>query len=103
MEVHRTKTGRGHAGPSGRSLRGWGSTHVEQGFLAGVYNSRGATLRDPSEGGASERALAERYEGFAAAIRATYPRTAGMLREIGALYRRDASLEDFDSEMGEEL
>ena len=48
-------------------------------------------------------ALAERYEGFAAAIRAAYPRTAGMLRDIGALYRRDASREDFESEMVEAL
>ena len=89
--------------PIRKVIEGLGSTHVEQGFLAGVYNSRGATVRDPSEGGASERALAERYEGLAAAIRAAYPRTAGMLREIGALYRRDALLEDFESEMGEEL
>ena len=80
------------------------STHLEQGFGMGVYNSRGAVIvKDPSAGGASERALAERYEGFAAAIRAAYPRTAGMLRDIGALYRRDASREDFESEMVEAL
>ncbi len=79
------------------------STHLEQGFGMGVYNSRGAVVKDPSVGGASERTLAERYEGFAAAIRAAYPRTAGMLRDIGALYRRDASREDFESEMVEAL
>ena len=77
------------------------STHLEQGFCAGTYNSRGAVMRDPSAGGASERALAERYEGHAAAIRATYPRTAGMLRELAGIYRRDASREDFESEMRE--
>ena len=79
------------------------STHLEQGFGMGVYNSRGAVVKDPSVGGASERTLAERYEGFAAAIRAAYPRTMGMLRDIGALYRRDASREDFESEMVEAL
>ena len=79
------------------------SRHLEQGFCTGVYNSRGVVMRDPSAGGASERALAERYEGFAAAIRAAYTRTAGMLRDIGALYRRDASREDFESEMVEAL
>ena len=79
------------------------SRHLEQGFCTGVYNSRGVVMKDPSAGGASERALAERYEGFAAAIRAAYTRTAGMLRDIGALYRRDASREDFESEMVEAL
>ena len=79
------------------------STHLEQGFGMGVYNSRGAVVKDPSVGGASERMLAERYEGLAAAIRAAYPRTAGMLRDIGALYRRAASREDFESEMVEAL
>ena len=79
------------------------STHLEQGFGMGVYNSRGAVVKDPSVGGASERMLAERYEGLAAAIRAAYPRTAGMLRDIGVLYRRAASREDFESEMVEAL
>ena len=79
------------------------STHLEQGFGMGVYNSRGVVMKDPSVGGASKRALAERYEGFAAAIRAAYRRTAGMLREIGAHYRHDASREDFESEMVEAL
>ena len=79
------------------------SRHLEQGFCRGVYNSCGVVMKDPSAGGASERALAERYEGFAAAIRGACPRTAGMLRDIGALYRRDASREDFESEMVEAM
>ena len=79
------------------------SKDVEIGLGTGVLNSRGVVSKDPSEGGASERALAERYEGYAAAVRASHPRTAGALREIGASYRRDASREDFRSEMWEVL
>ncbi len=80
-----------------------GSTHLETGFCTGVYNSCGAvTVRHPSAGGAPERALAERYEGYATAVRASHPRTAGALRRIGQWYREQASREDFESEMWEE-
>lgn len=79
------------------------STELERGFRAGVHNGRGVVMRDPSAGGASERALAEEYDGFAVAIRAGYPRTARMLRQIADSYRHEASLEDFQSEMVEEL
>ena len=77
------------------------SKDLERGLGAGVMNSRGVVTKDPSTGGASERALAEQYEGYAAAIRASHPRTAGALRRIGQWYRRDGSREDFQSEMME--
>ena len=77
------------------------SKDLETGLRTGVMNSRGVVTKDPSAGGASERALAERYEGYAAAIRASHPRTAGALRRIGQWYRRDGSREDFQSEMME--
>lgn len=76
---------------------------LEIGLGTGVLNSRGVVSKHPSEGGASERALAERYEGYAAAVRASHPRTAGALRRIGQWYRRDGSREDFRVEMWEEL
>ena len=79
------------------------STHLEAGLCTGVYNSRGLVTKDPSEGGASERALAEQYEGYATAVRASHPRTAGALRRIGQWYREEASQEDFESQMWEEL
>lgn len=79
------------------------STHLEQGFCVGVYNGRGVVTKDPSAGGAAERALAEEYDGFAVAVRAGYPRTARMLRQIADSYRHEASLEDFQSELLEEL
>ena len=47
------------------------SKDLEIGLGTGVLNSRGVVSKDPSEGGASERALAERYEGYATAVRAS--------------------------------
>ena len=79
------------------------SKDLEIGLGTGVVNSRGVVTKDPSAGGASERALAERYEGYAAAVRASHPRTAGALRRIGQSYRQDGSREDFRSEMWEVL
>ena len=79
------------------------STDLERGFAMGVFNGRGVVMKDPSSGGAAERALADQYQGFAAAIRSTHPRTARMLREIAKEYRLHASREDFESVMIEEL
>ena len=76
---------------------------VEIGLVTGVLNSRGVVSKHPSEGGVSERALAERYEGYAAAVRASHPRTAGALRRIGQSYRQDGSREDFRAGMWKEL
>lgn len=78
------------------------SKDLEAGLGTGVRDNEGAFgIRNPSAGGASERALAERYEGYAAAVRASHPRTAGVLRGIGRWYRQDASREDFEAEMWE--
>ena len=79
------------------------STDLERGFQMGVHNSRGVVTKDPSAGGAAERALAEQYDGFAVAVRASHPRTAGMLRGLAKSYRHEASMEDFQSEMMEDL
>ena len=79
------------------------SKDLEMSLGTGLVNSRGVLTKHPSEGGASERALAERYEGYAAAVRATHPRTAGALRRIGQSHRENGSREDFRVEMWEEL
>ncbi len=78
------------------------SEDLEQGFEVGVYNNRGVVTRDPLAGGVVERTLAEQYEGFAVAVRMANPRTARMLRKIAKCYRRDASLQDVQSEVMEE-
>lgn len=79
------------------------STDLEEGLRIGVYNSRGVVTRDPTAGGAQERALAEKYEGLSAAVANSHPRTARVLREIAGGYRRDARREDLESEMVEDL
>ena len=79
------------------------SPELERGFRVGVHNGRGVVMKDPSAGGAAERTLAEQYDGFAVAVRAGCPQTARMLRQIADSYRHEASLEDYQSEMVEEL
>ncbi len=50
------------------------------------------------EGGDAERAIAEEYEKYARIVAARWPRTASMLRSLGATYRQDAKREDLESE-----
>jgi len=66
-------------------------------------NSRGVVSKDPSEGGASERALAERYEGYAAGRAHVAPKHGGSPATDRKWYRRDGSREDFRVEMWEEM
>ena len=47
------------------------SPELERGFRVGVRNGRGEVMKAPSAGGAAERTLAERYDGFAVAVRAS--------------------------------
>lgn len=89
-------------GPVRQVIEELASTALERGFGMGVFNGRGVVTKDPSAGGAAERALAEQYDGFAVAARTAHPRTARMLRAIAEQYRLDASREDFESEMVEE-
>jgi len=67
---------------------------LERGFVIGLYNKRGVTSRAITEGGRQEYELANRYERWAEAIEATYPRTAGALRTIAASYREDGRRND---------
>lgn len=79
------------------------SDELEEGFRVGVYNSRGVVTKDPADGGVQERALAGRYEGFAAAVRTRWWRTARLLRRIARHYRDHARHEDHRSELFEDL
>ena len=76
---------------------------LESGFFTGVRNSRGVVTKNVNEGGAQERTLAQRYDGYAAAISMTHPRTARLLRAIADSYRHDGRLEDADGEIDEDL
>jgi transcriptional regulator with XRE-family HTH domain len=70
------------------------NSKIEQGVIIGVHNGRGVTSRGMLDGGQQERALAQRYNGWAEALKFDSPRTSGMLREIARSYETHAR--DFD-------
>lgn len=70
------------------------SKDLESGFNTGVYNRRGVTTRDPSDGGALERTEAARYRASADAVRRTHPRTGAVLDAIADRYEADAARHD---------
>jgi hypothetical protein len=72
---------------------------IERGFIVGQFNQRGVTTRSIGEGGQQERELAANYEGQAAALQFTWPRTASVLRQISSGYVRNAVWEDTESEL----
>jgi hypothetical protein len=67
---------------------------LERGFIIGLFNKRGVTSRGMTEGGNQEYDLANRYEGWAEAVEATHPRTAGALRSVAASYREEGRRND---------
>ena len=74
------------------------SRALEDGFVTGVYNLRGVTVRAPHEGGVQERALAQRYKADAEDLRYDWPRTAGCLDRVASTYEADASHEDLSAD-----
>ena len=70
------------------------NSKIEHGVMIGVHNGRGVTSRGMLDGGQQERALAQRYNGWAEALKFDSPRTSGMLREIARSYETHAR--DFD-------
>lgn len=76
-----------------------GSPELESGVLIGRLNSRGVTSRGAYDGGQQERALAAQYREWSAAVRARWPRTARILRDIASSYDRDAHREDVRAEL----
>lgn len=68
--------------------------HLERGFVIGLHNKRGVTSRGMTDGGAQEFDLAAVYDGQAARIEATHPRTAGALRSVADSYREEGRRND---------
>lgn len=79
------------------------SRDFEYGIEVEVYNSRGGVWRALDDGGASERALAEKYQRYARLIDADYHRTQGVLRRIAVNWERDARREDQLAEIREDF
>jgi len=79
------------------------SPEIERGMAIRVYNSRGVVSKNLREGGAQERELEMRYEGYSAAMADRWPRTAAMLRQVAASYKHDAVRSDADVELRDHL
>lgn len=79
------------------------SDAINRGFMMGVSNGRGVRSRGLLDGGVQERQLAERYKGYADAIRTLWPRTAAVLDKLTVEYLSDAHHEDIGAQLEEDL
>lgn len=68
--------------------------NLENQLAIARLNQRGATIRGAYDGGAQERALAEKYRKGANEIRDEWPRAGRVLDQIVAWYEADARRED---------
>jgi len=64
-----------------------------------LRNNRGVVSRSLFDGGKLERSLAEQYNGWAAQIRAKWPRTAAILRSLAQSYEAQAHDEDVSAHL----
>ena len=74
------------------------SAELEEGIRIELFNSRGVTTRGAFEGGDQERDLAASYAQQARYVAGQWPRTAALLRDLGAGYEREACWHDEDAE-----
>jgi hypothetical protein len=74
-----------------------GSTHLETGIHLGVVNGRGVTSRGVFDGGAQERALAQRYRTWEQGTAGPWRRTNRLLRRLAEYYEREARQEDAEA------
>jgi len=70
------------------------SEALESGFCQEVHNSRGVTVRDPTEGGEQERVLVEQYRHYADLAATKWPRTSAMLRGVAHTFEQEARNHD---------
>ena len=77
------------------------SSDVLNGFLMGVYNSRGAVFH--GRGGDQERELAQKYIDYSQRLAYEYPFTSRTLRKIAEGYESEATWWDDRSEVDDRL
>jgi len=77
-----------------RLLAALRNQEVDDGFLAGVFNSRGVTSRGLHDGGVQERVLVKRYQGWASGMRGSSPYAAALLSSIAERYEEEAKQHD---------
>jgi hypothetical protein len=76
-----------------------GTDEILRGFQIGIFNKRGTYWKSPIEGGAQERALAEKYRIYAQMSEVEWPRVAASLRSVAERYEEDARREDAEVEL----
>jgi hypothetical protein len=74
------------------------SKEVERGMATAKYNSRGIVSKSIDAGGEAEHELAEEFENQAKVFRDRWPRSAAVLDDLAASYRRDARRGDEEAE-----
>lgn len=74
------------------------STDIESGLGTQILNERGVTTRGLLDGGAQERALAEKWRDRAQRIRDGWPRTSAVLDSVATSYEHQAREHDAESE-----
>jgi hypothetical protein len=74
------------------------SDALEDGLRCGRFNQRGATVRDPYDGGTQEATLAAALREDAAKLQPRWERTARILRTMAEGYEADADDYDRDAE-----
>ena len=79
------------------ALEAYESPKLENGFTIGIANLRGTYSKSLGEGGDQERALAEKYEGYAAKCRGLWPRTEAVLMRAAKSYLEQARREDAEA------
>ena len=77
------------------------SEHAREGFIVGVANSRGVGFR--GKGGDQERALAEKYVGYARRLAYDYPFTSSTFIKLAEGYQREAKWWDDREEVDDRL
>lgn len=70
------------------------SEALMRGFEVGIFNKRGVYSKSPTEGGAQERGLAQRYAAYADTCAIEWPRTAAALRRVAQRYEEEAQRAD---------
>lgn len=75
-----------------------GADRLTEGFLAGVANNRGMTIRGLFEGGRQERDLAAKYDGWADRIAVIWPQATLVLKQCAARLHEDARRRDDEAE-----
>jgi len=80
-----------------------GCEEIEKGIIIGISNGRGVVSRSIAEGGAQERAIAERYINYARILRDNWPHTARLMKKIADEYEIEACREDGNTELNEDL